>query len=235
MTTYFNLGAEGTEAEITALKAFLVPKLHWEKRHDITACWLRIELSDTVHCLQWDWSEDEPISVKALDTGLYRLCFSGGQMATPLQVLERLSLRFPSLEWFLSATTEQEDHEYWTARNGELSPIDLYFQWIQEDVRITFVQDGKELVPPEFKGDMLDGNGGLVQITHEQLAESCKSLYRTYLGKEYPGEHAELLAKAEEFVSSRLGDTNPTSEPVLQMAQEIAARRAQPPPRQQPG
>jgi hypothetical protein len=204
MTTHYTLGARGPESTINRMRDFLTSKLRWQEQRGIKECLLSIPTPGAVCELAWDWSGDAPIRVEPEPNGLCILSFSGEAAGTPLGVLEQASRQWPEIEWWLSATTEQEDHEYWTAKNGCLTPVNVYSRWLREGVVITFVRGGEHFVPPEFDGDMVDERGDPIPIMPEQLVESCQGLYRGFFGVEYPGDIDTLVKAATTFIDSHI-------------------------------
>jgi hypothetical protein len=149
---------------------------------------------------------DHPITQpKVQKTGMHRLTLDGAsKWCPPFALLERLTRQYPDLEFRLGATTEHEQHEVWTAKNGKLAAIEMSLDAIREQLVVFFVRDGKRLELPECVDHSGDGYEP-DEFTADYLVRLYESMYRSFVpGQSCPGvENGQLLKLAEEFVKGR--------------------------------
>lgn len=60
----------------------------------------------------------------------------------PLDLLEAISERWPSVEFFLSCTIEHEHYERWRIQDGDCAIVDRLYDDFRNDTRSWFVKDG---------------------------------------------------------------------------------------------
>jgi hypothetical protein len=148
--------------------------------------------------------------------------------------VERLSERYPDLEFRLGATTDDYRIDVWVVKNGKSTLVDLWFHLVQHDLVVYCVRDGKALDVPDFEDTSYEcdyGDGCLPhQIDPQELAEWCAENYRQYLGCDCPGnENGQLLqailaiakSRAERFEQPVIDWWEP-GEQVLQLGKETA-------------
>ena len=89
---------------------------------------------------------------EATDTGTYSLLLHGAsKWCPPLTLLDRLSVKFPELTFYLTGASGAGDHEEWTAKNGELAVVEMYSVYGFSGVSIVYVRKGVELDLPDFE------------------------------------------------------------------------------------